>query len=957
MYNLLLGLALLLLMPLPLAIVALVKLGRLQERVEKLERRLAAASPAPAATASVAPAAPPTPAPTPLTAPLPERATRHPRWHALAGDRWQRWETLLAEHWTGLLGSLVVVAGVTFLMIYAALRLPPAGRAALTGGIAAALAGAGLLLQRRAEWQRLAEGLRSAAAALALFACAASGALPQLGLRWIEQPLPAFALLGVGLVLNLALAWRSRTQGQASLHVLLALTPLAVVPGSLPTLLLGAAIALTGLALALRAGWDLHWLRVLLGYGLFHALWALHLPPGSGRQSLELAGALVAVAVLLAALLVHHRPGRRPEAAALPWLVGRATAGVLLVLALLLQLPPGPLRALLLLGSAALLGMLAWRLRHAEPGAAQALHLADLLLAQLLVLAGLLSLLPVARHPGLLWFGVFIESLLFHRLTLTDRSPLPAQLGWPLALLAGVAQVVASLWHAPLPETADVAAAGLLAASALAAAGALTALSGSVRNLWFQRNSGDGPAPCWLGRLAGLLAVASLWQLVPSPWMSAAALVLLAALAELERHRDAVGLWWGTRLALVAAHLLGLWILWDRAPWAPLALLQHLGPLAALALFTAWRSPAAALQGPATHLLWLCLAAAAWHLTAPIAALAPGVLWLLLSVAALETAGRLGAARERQARASLRQGYLLLLAFVVHFGVFGLQVPDFIGGLRLRWLVEAFAGGVTAWWWWHHASERLAAQPDWRRLQPFLLEVGLFGVSAVVWTELPEVWRPLAWSLLALGLRLPAAARWLAPRAHSWSLLFFWLGIGSVAAALSVYAGIGEAWYQRADIAALVALLVQASYLFGLQRWHGGFAAPFPAGLGWLGRATTRLAPLQQAIVFHPWFAGIALFLYWRFDRSLLTLLWAAEAFGIFVLAAVLRQNAFRHVALAGLTLCLARLVWLDMAESNLALRGVVFIGVGLLMLGMNAIYNRYRARFLGTGPAVAAAP
>ena len=86
--------------------------------------------------------------------------------------------------------------------------------------------------------------------------------------------------------------------------------------------------------------------------------------------------------------------------------------------------------------------------------------------------------------------------------------------------------------------------------------------------------------------------------------------------------------------------------------------------------------------------------------------------------------------------------------------------------------------------------------------------------------------------------------------------------------------------------------------------------------------------------------------LFWRFDRSVLTLLWSAEAFTVFVLSAVLRENQFRYAALAGLGVCLARLLLIDMAEANLGLRGLVFLGVGLLMLGMNAIYNRYRARF-----------
>ena len=35
-----------------------------------------------------------------------------------------------------------------------------------------------------------------------------------------------------------------------------------------------------------------------------------------------------------------------------------------------------------------------------------------------------------------------------------------------------------------------------------------------------------------------------------------------------------------------------------------------------------------------------------------------------------------------------------------------------------------------------------------------------------------------------------------------------------------------------------------------------------------------------------------------------------------------------------------------DMAQADLTLRGVVFVGVGLLMLAMNAFYTRFRERF-----------
>jgi uncharacterized membrane protein len=64
------------------------------------------------------------------------------------------------------------------------------------------------------------------------------------------------------------------------------------------------------------------------------------------------------------------------------------------------------------------------------------------------------------------------------------------------------------------------------------------------------------------------------------------------------------------------------------------------------------------------------------------------------------------------------------------------------------------------------------------------------------------------------------------------------------------------------------------------------------------------------------------------------------------VLSAVLRETSFRTIALVGLGICLLRLMAIDLAQVDLGLRGIVFIGVGLLMLAMNAIYNRFRARF-----------
>ena len=107
----------------------------------------------------------------------------------------RRFEHMFIENWTGILGTVVVVAGVTFIGIYTALRLPPFYRFLMMVGAAVALGAASTFLRRRESWWPLAEWVRSAAAAIFMFACAASGGLPGLGMQWIEASTPALELL------------------------------------------------------------------------------------------------------------------------------------------------------------------------------------------------------------------------------------------------------------------------------------------------------------------------------------------------------------------------------------------------------------------------------------------------------------------------------------------------------------------------------------------------------------------------------------------------------------------------------------------------------------------------------------------------------------------------------------------------------------------------------------------
>jgi hypothetical protein len=263
-----------------------------------------------------------------------------------------------------------------------------------------------------------------------------------------------------------------------------------------------------------------------------------------------------------------------------------------------------------------------------------------------------------------------------------------------------------------------------------------------------------------------------------------------------------------------------------------------------------------------------------------------------------------------------------------------------------RLLIELFALGVFCYWWVFRPREALASGRAWIAVHPLFVEVILAGVAVTVVVEVAAHWWAVVWAVLALVLMSPPAERLLDVRARLYSLLFYWVSVMDMAVVMSALEVPSSNWFEQPEFTSLVAIALQVAYVAWAHQRLVLKDMTTPAPLQALGRIGGLVAERRNLYVYYPLFAGVALFLYWRFDHSLLTLLWATEAFVVFVMSAWLRENQFRYVALGGLAACLARLILIDMAEANLALRGLVFIGVGSLMLGMNAIYNRYRPRF-----------
>ena len=126
---------------------------------------------------------------------VPEAAGKESPNQSAPGKRniWQILETQFVENWTGILGSIILVMGIGFLGIFAALKFSPLMRFSMMCGAAGMLYGIYRYFNFRQKWLKLASWLRSAAGAIFLFACLGAGGIP--GLQWIFDPLSGLVVL------------------------------------------------------------------------------------------------------------------------------------------------------------------------------------------------------------------------------------------------------------------------------------------------------------------------------------------------------------------------------------------------------------------------------------------------------------------------------------------------------------------------------------------------------------------------------------------------------------------------------------------------------------------------------------------------------------------------------------------------------------------------------------------
>ncbi|WP_115121736.1 hypothetical protein [Synechococcus sp. UW105] len=832
--------------------------------------------------------------------------------------RWQSIERNLLKNWTGLIGVLAIVSGVSFVGISSLLVLQPFQRFLLLELVCVVMAAPSFVIQRGQRFHPLAVWLRSGAGGLQLFAAAASSSWPALGLAWNESILVAISLMGAAIGANLLLAAITASPWMAAAHVVIAMVPSIVAAPSITTMGLVAVISAFGIwSRAGRHGPS----RVLISVSFIAGeLWLQRqvTPSLAGGIALLLAGVELPVLHLAPPDHLKRHPAWRAASVLITWL-GLA----------------------LLLGQAPIPGLL--------PGVGMVLSAFGAV--ALVVLCGRREEVDLMR---LNWCAALV-------LAISGLGQILAPLNTDLFLICLITIVCTGfVWDACRRGDRILIRNGgyglLLLSSALALLLPLEADRATVADLplilllglWQQRlvhRLSQGNTSLWLKRILAVVAVVipavSITLLLPTQvgiWVLTAFLLASLRLSGQAQPLRAL------RVSVVSVAVLS-WIYSANVllsePWTTNALGTTALPL--LILSGGMAIGGQRLQGRliGTRSIGLVLSSLSLVLTVVVMREALGwpatglasLWWLLLAVSCLGAAKTMASRGFRgEVGVFLGLSWAALICFVLSRLAgqpFNPWLPvaidsSFIGALILI-RQSGHRIGLDAW--------RL-----WRSLRQSAGDLAVLGTVVLVSIRLDAAAQVCVLALLTLAAwRCPPSQHWPRQKAHGVVLfLSALIPLAGLQPALSVMTVGGPC------------LMVLAAATVSTTGWTSsqGKATSLevtPWCFRWIDALAGLAANHPQRLIAAPLSIAIVVMLA-QMQTSLnwLTLLWSVEALILYGLSLLFRDRPLRLTALVMLGLCLVRLVGWDMRRADMTLRGIVFTGVGVVLVTMNIVSTRF---------------
>ncbi|MFZ0565138.1 MAG: hypothetical protein WAM28_03005 [Chlamydiales bacterium] len=863
---------------------------------------------------------------------------------------------LIRENWIGVFGSIALVIGAVFFGLTSEIMQHPQARIIVMILVSLLLFGISLRLKSSTQWTLLCGWLRSIAGTVILFAATGAGMIE--GLQFIHSPFYIIGFLCIGIVINILLASITPSQTLASLHVILSIIAFCLAPQTPILLPLGTLVASISLMNAYRAKWDLHLLLIVSTFSFQDWYWSFKLNNELFPFMHDLAiGCSLAIG-LIAGLIHYSKKYKSPKLEPLPLIAHIVNWGLLTwniwLHAQSFKWTP------LLLGNIAIVGFILARI--AKRKEILWLYHTDTLFSQLAALLAIACLGAFSASPIDISLLILLETCLFSLIFQFQKESFLVRVGSFSQLGAAFVTLLFTFKKIALTPTSSHLTISLRMGIAVIICWSYylycrwkKSLFEDYRFILFGKSLSKNPI--LLATLLGNLFFVVMYVFgYNSLLIQSITLLTIVMISIWRQYKEDASSNATMITTLILVHTLN-WIqlfnlcfqqnmtpaIFSNCNFLGLLCLEFLLIAGNLLEFKLWKKNLSPLL---IYALGIQAGLLIYVFTKNIGLLIPGFAFLGFSFLTLEFA-RLGPQllkctaeiKLRVEEGIIQIGWVFLIVFLGQFFTVHLQVDPIWCGISLHWGTEALAVCII-FYWLIFSPKNSNYHPLTSLILNQLVELCLGFITLSILVEIPDIWRPLLWVIIAAVLFMGSLNFNWPKKLYVYSWIYFIASVSHIAFATSALKIPSLFLIERYHLLAYFAIALQGFYVYMVykQQWKIKNA---------LGSAEliSALYRYLHFTVLLPVFLGIALLFAFNFEKAILTLLWVGLICFYLSIGLLIKSKRSIQIGMIALLFCSVRLIVFDLVQSNLSTRALVFIGVGGLMLGMSILYKKYKYR------------
>jgi len=857
---------------------------------------------------------------------------------------WRELEKQFLDNWTGIIGSMILVTGIGFVGIYAALNVSPFVRFLIINLVTLTLYILYKKLIHKKQWKKFAFWLRSTAAAILLFSFLGAGHIK--GILFIHNYILAISFLVIGIIVNIFLAYQGQKQIFATMHIVLSLIALSIAPQTLQTLIISTIVVSAGIHIHYREKWDYHLLITIISSFIFNMIWIGSVSDKVDFSLLVYAAKVSATIVFLLTALNHYRKIYQENASKTMRYIPLFTHILnwfFIGVSLSLYSSNSIWITIAKFGG----GIVAYFL--AAEGKRRKIiwvYHTDTIISQFMIIIGIISLYNFDLGIESVLFFICIETIAFTGMMIKQKDSFLTKIGNALTIISFFVYLMAFLINFKSNDTTY-----LIKYSGLNFVLFTMILLLFIYSKNRKKIIGSG---LLLGVSIGAIYLASKSFLWNESLISFAACIVALLRHKLQEKESLLAVKITVPLVFLAH-----WInITTPSSISNMELLVRSLPIVLYGLISIKlsysKNSQKYLSYPFIYLITFEVLLISYKLFSPISPFIYGIFWLILSVVCLEISKIFGLKDSKTILKYgnpnyhlLKSGFLFLSFFIFAYITVYLQSELYLGFIKVRLLMGLFTCAILLYWFLFYGISFKDKRSLNTWMPHFFLDIAIALGIFIVYLEMPKLSHPMVWGTVGLLLfilhsKIPKNLS----RLKFYSVVFSWLTAFHISFISGLYISPSSAMVEKVWFMALVGISIQVVYLVFIHQSKFLDNVIFYKPISFLTVLTNNISKNLNKWIYYPFFIALTLFIYFSAAKIYLTLLLVFECFGIFSLSILLKENHFRMIAMTGLALSLIRLLVYDLSNSETLTKAFVFLGIGVLMLGINSMYNTFKGRY-----------